>query len=362
MPSTLDARVVRVDTAGPGVRRLILRSAEPFVYRPGQYLSLWHGAEPGRSFSMATAPRRDGQIELHIRRRPGGYISQTVLDAAVAGDVVSISGPYGEMAWQGAAGPVVMLATGTGIAPLRALLEQAVADRSTVPLTLYWGARTRAELYLFDELYRWHAHYPAFRFVPVLSAAGAGWGGTVGHCQEVAAEELEFRPAAQVYACGNPGMVDAARRVFAAHGLTGSAFQADAFEPAAGVLDAADVSAAAVTIAVDGKRLEGRAGQTILSAIKAAGLPVLSVCGGRQSCGTCLVHLHPDAAALLPPPAATERNLLTCLPGVEKHSRLACQIRLAPGLEGLQLRLGAESAALRSPTLLSTPQLQGESA
>lgn len=358
----LDARVLRIDTAGPGVRRLILRTAEPFVYRPGQYLSLRHGAGPARSFSMATAPRPDGRIELHIRRHPGGGFSETVLDAAAAGDLMRIGGPYGHMAWRGAAGPVAMLATGTGIAPLRALLEQAIAERSTAPVTLYWGARSRAELYLFDELYHWHMRYPAFRFVPVLSAPGAGWGGAVGHCQDVAAAELEFRQPAQVYACGNPGMVDGARRVFAAHGLTGAAFQADAFEPATAVTQAAAVPAAAVTISVDGTRLRGWAGETVLSAIKAAGLPVLSVCGGRQSCGTCLVHLHPDAAALLPPSAATERNLLACLPGVEAHSRLACQIRLSPGLEGLQLRLGAESAALGSPTLLSTPQLQGESA
>ena len=362
MPRTLAARIVRIDTPGPGVRRLILRAGEPFAYRPGQYLSLRHGAGPGRSFSMATAPRADGQIELHIRHHPGGYISEAVLDSAVAGDLVTISGPYGEMSWRGAMGPVAMLATGTGIAPLKAMLEQALIDRCTTPITLYWGARTRAELYLFDELSQWHSRYPSFRFVPVLSAPGTGWGGAVGHCQEVAAEELEFRPVTQAYACGNPAMVDGARRVFAAHGLPACAFQADAFEPAAALTDPADASFIAVTIAVDGSRIQARTGDTVLSAIRASGLPILSVCGGRQSCGTCLVHLRSDEAALLPPPAVRERDLLACLAGAEAHSRLACQIRVSPDLEGLQLRLGAESAALRSPTPLSTPQLQGESA
>jgi len=358
-PRALDAWVVRIEEAGPGVRRLILRAAGLFPYRPGQYLSLQHGCGPGRSFSMATAPRPDGLIELHLRRHPGGVISAALLDSAVAGDVLRISGPYGGMGWCDAGGAVAMLATGTGIAPLRALLEQAIAEGSTAPVTLYWGVRTREQLYLFDELDQWHTRYPGFRFVPVLSAPGAGWGGAVGHCQQVAAGEMEFQIFARAYACGNPAMVEGARRLFAAHGLAGSAFQADAFEPATGAADPGD-AAAAVTITVDGTSLQARAGQTLLSAIKAAGLPVLSVCGGRQSCGTCLVHLHPDAG--VPPPSVTERNLLACLPGVESHSRLACQIHLSPGLDGLHLRLGPESAALRTHTLFSTPQLQGESA
>ena len=360
--------MVRIGEAGPGVRRLVLRAAGPFPYRPGQYLSLQHGSGPGRSFSMATAPRSGdldgGLIELHLRRHPGGVISAALLDAAVAGDVLRISGPYGGMGWRDAGGAVAMLATGTGIAPLRALLEQANDEGSTAPITLYWGARSRDQLYLFDELEQWHTRYPAFRFVPVLSAPGAGWGGAVGHCQQVAAEEMEFRTFNQAYACGNPAMVDGARRLFAAHGLADAAFQADAFEPAAGATDPGDVdsgdAAAAMTITVDGSRLQARAGQTLLTAIKAAGLPVLSVCGGRQSCGTCLVHLHPGAG--VPPPSVTERKLLACLPGVESHSRLACQIHLSPGLDGLHLRLGPESAALRTHTLFSTPQLQGESA
>ena len=362
MPRTLAARIVRIDTPGPGVRRLILRTGEPFAYRPGQYLSLRHGAGPGRSFSMATAPRKDGLIELHIRRHPGGYISETVLDSAAAGDPVTSSGPYGDMSWRGATGPVAMLATGTGIAPIKAMLEQALIDRSTTQITLYWGARTRAELYLFDELSQWHWRYPGFRFAPVLSAPGAGWGGAVGHCQALAAEELEFRQVAQAYACGNPAMVDGARRVFAAYGLPACAFQADAFEPATNLIDPADAAFTVVTIAIDGSRIQARTGETVLSAIRAAGLPILSVCGGRQSCGTCLVHLHHEATALLPAPTARERDLLACLPEAKAHSRLACQIRVSPGLDGLQLRLGAVSAALRSPTPLSTPQLQGESA
>ena len=361
-PQTLDAHVVRLDAAGPGVWRLVLRPSQPFAYRPGQYLSLRHGDGPGRSFSMATAPRPDGDIELHIRRRAGGQVSERLLSSARAGDALRISGPYGDMTWRGSGAQVAMLATGTGIAPMRALLEQTLGDSVATPVTLYWGARTHAELYLFDELYEWHTRQPGFRFVPVLSAPGAGWGGAIGHCQEVAAAELEFRPVQQAYACGNPAMVDGARRVFAAHGLTGPAFQADAFEPACGEPEAVDVTSSPLTVSVDGARLRARAGETLLTAIKAAGLPVLSVCGGRQSCGTCLVHLRADHAALLQPPSVTERNLLACLPGVEAHSRLACQVRLSAELDGLQLRLGAESAAPRSHTLFSTQQLQGESA
>jgi CDP-4-dehydro-6-deoxyglucose reductase len=225
------------------------------------------------------------------------------------------------------------------------MIERMVLDGDDRPVSLYWGGRDRADLYLLDHFIDLQRRTPNFRFIPVLAEPGEAWPGQRGFVQDAAAADFATLSDAVVYACGAPVMVDAARRLLTGQrSLPPGAFHADPFEPsdASGFPETPPASSVIRLYAVteDGSlqtALDGRVGETLLEALKAAGLPVFSVCGGKKACGACRVRLDPPA----PSWDRDEARLLTYLAALHPGDRLACQVRLHAGLDGLTVHLPA---------------------
>jgi CDP-4-dehydro-6-deoxyglucose reductase, E3 len=344
MTHRFEATVVRLDRLANDVTGLVLAPTANarFCYRPGQYLSVLLADGQRRSFSMASAGGVGRPIELHIRRRLGGCFSDAILAALRVGDKLTFEGPFGQVDWRESSGAAILLGTGTGLAPLKALLEHALAVGAPRQIHLYWGGRTPADLYLSDHLHELARVQPRLHFNPVLSRPHANWAGRRGYVQEAVAEDFAHLHGAVVYACGSGAMIEAARlRLSALPGFHEDRFLADAFEPAIPAMRSTGLASVRLAVNVQGsiRSVRGCRGDTLLSALQAAGAPILSVCGGKASCGTCKINVAHGWRDRLPPPARTEQRLLANLDDVSPGDRLACQIRLTPQTDGLAILL-----------------------
>jgi CDP-4-dehydro-6-deoxyglucose reductase len=230
---SVQATLESITRAAPDVAILRLRCAAPLSYRAGQYIDLLLEDGQRRSYSMATYAR-DGSdlLELHVRHLPGGLFTDRLFNGMQPGQQFSLEGPAGSFFMREGSEPVILLASGTGFAPVKALVEEAIATGSARAMRLYWGGRRAADLYL-DALCRdWAASLPWFDYVPVLSEADAanGWSGRTGFVHQAVMQDVPAMQSYQVYACGAPVVVESARRDFTATcGLPGTAFFADAF-------------------------------------------------------------------------------------------------------------------------------------
>lgn len=330
----LKGKVVRLSLALP--------QGEAFDYAPGQYLVISADDSKPRCFSMASPPH-DEVIELHIQRRREGRFSQWLARDAKSGDPLQVVGPYGDFLWRSdkAAG-VIMLATGTGIAPLLAMLTSCFRrDALSAPLSLYWAMHDHDQHYCANLLRGWEARDQLFRFVPVISSrAIAAPPYLAGHVQDIALREHRDLRGIDVYACGAPAMVDEARTKFLARSdMNADLFFSDAFVPGETPppIPSAATIAVTATLAARRTRIEARIGETLMNALRRARTGVLAVCGGQASCGTCRVRVAPHCAERLPAPSAVERRLLACLPGCTPDDRLACQITLTAEHDGLEI-------------------------
>ena len=218
--------------ADVAVLKLQLPANQSFQYHAGQYVEFILRDGARRSYSMASAPElAQGVMELHIRHMPGGRFTDHVFGAMKEKEILRMEGPFGTFFLrEDSARPVVMLASGTGFAPIKALIEHMEAKGLTRPTVLYWGARRAADLYLRDWAEAAAVRLPWLRFVPVLSEPEADWSGRTGFVHQAVMADLPDLSGHQVYACGAPVMVQSAQRDFvAACGLPEEEFFADAF-------------------------------------------------------------------------------------------------------------------------------------
>ena len=218
--------------ADVAVLKLQLPANQSFQYHAGQYVEFILRDGARRSYSMASAPElAQGVMELHIRHMPGGRFTDHVFGAMKEKEILRMEGPFGTFFLrEDSARPVVMLASGTGFAPIKALIEHMEAKGLTRPTVLYWGARQAADLYLRDWAEAAAVRLPWLRFVPVLSEPDADWSGRTGFVHQAVMADLPDLSGHQVYACGAPVMVQSAQRDFvAACGLPEEEFFADAF-------------------------------------------------------------------------------------------------------------------------------------
>ena len=215
--------------------RLQLPANQRFQYHAGQYVEFILAGGARRSYSMANAPGRSGQppaIELHIRHLPGGLFTDQVFGSLKERDILRLEGPFGSFMLRESAKPMILLASGTGLAPIKALIEQLQDTGQQRPATLYWGCRSRADLYLHDWAEQAAAELPWLRYVPVLSEPRPedAWAGRLGLVHQAVMADWPDLSGHQVYACGAPLMVDAAQRdLVALCGLPTDEFLADAF-------------------------------------------------------------------------------------------------------------------------------------
>ena len=212
--------------------QLQLPANDSFQYKAGQYIEFLLRDGARRSYSMANAPQGNS-VELHIRHMPGGKFTDHVFGSMKEKEILRVEGPHGSFYLREESDKaIVMVASGTGFAPIKALLEQMESAGSTRPVALYWGGRRPADLYMDGWVKELQNRMPSLRYVPVVSGAldEDQWTGRVGFVHQAALEDFQDMREYQVYACGAPIVVESARRDFVAHaGLPPEEFYADAF-------------------------------------------------------------------------------------------------------------------------------------
>jgi CDP-4-dehydro-6-deoxyglucose reductase len=229
---TLPCRIQSIDQLSSNVMRVMLRVPPTLEleFLPGQYIEVIGAAGLRRSYSVANAPRADKQIELQVREVPGGAMSEYWFQQAKVNDLLRLRGPLGTFFLREQAGKdLVFLATGTGIAPVKAILEGLSTqplDAQPRSLTIYWGGRYLEDLYWQPPEF---PGQPPMRYVPVLSRADDGWAGARGHVQDVMLGEHSYLAETLVYACGSDSMIHGAQAKLHAAGLPPRQFHSDAF-------------------------------------------------------------------------------------------------------------------------------------
>ncbi|MBX3655493.1 MAG: CDP-6-deoxy-delta-3,4-glucoseen reductase [Ramlibacter sp.] len=224
--------------------RLQLPANDTMRYHAGQYVEFILRDGARRSYSMANAPHTlvsepgaspatPPGIELHIRHMPGGKFTDHVFNAMKEKEILRVEGPYGSFFLrEDSDKPMVLLASGTGFAPIKALIEHMRHKGITRPATLYWGGRRPGDLYLDDWVQAQLAAMPQLKYVPVISNAlpEDNWTGRTGFVHRAVLEDFPDLSGHQVYACGAPIVVDSARAEYSAQaGLPTDEFYADSF-------------------------------------------------------------------------------------------------------------------------------------
>jgi CDP-4-dehydro-6-deoxyglucose reductase len=231
---TLPAKVVTKEFLADDVVRLFLKTpeSERLQFLAGQYIDILLKDGRHRSFSIANAPHDDALIELHIRHVDGGDFTGYVCDTLKEKDILRIEGPHGNFYLrEGSKHPLIFLAGGTGFAPIKGIIEHALAEGLDQPMYLYWGVRDSKDLYLAELPHKWAKHLPNFHFIPVLSSPSGETDERKGNVHEaVIADFPDGFANYEVYASGPPAMVYAALDAFKAHGLPEQRYYSDAFE------------------------------------------------------------------------------------------------------------------------------------
>ncbi len=214
------------------ITHLVIQLDAPLTYRAGQFADLGLAAMPGvvRCYSFATPPSVDGRVGFYIRKVPGGQLSSYIHEHDLRGTRVEVGEPTGDFWLRESEAPLLMIAGGSGLPPILAMLQQAAADGVARSVTLLFGVQTERDLYALDQIdalaRTWRG---GFRFVPVLSSATSTDATTLarGHVTELIPDLLE--PGAHVYLCGPPAMIDSAREVLDDHGVDRQQVRFDRF-------------------------------------------------------------------------------------------------------------------------------------
>jgi CDP-4-dehydro-6-deoxyglucose reductase len=234
----MPSRVVTLEKKSHDVMllKLQLPASDTLRYHAGQYVEFILRDGARRSYSMANAPHtQQGNpgVELHIRHMPGGKFTDHVFGAMKEKEILRVEGPYGSFFLrEDSDKPMILLASGTGFAPIKALIEHMQFKGITRPAVLYWGGRRPGDLYMDDWVRAQLAAMPNLSYVPVISNAlpEDAWNGRTGFVHQAVLEDFPDLSGHQVYACGAPIVVDSAREDYVARGgLPADEFYADSF-------------------------------------------------------------------------------------------------------------------------------------
>ena len=215
----MPCRIEKIDKVAPDVAVVSLKlpANERLQYLAGQYIDLLLKDGRRRSFSLATPPEDDALLELHVRHVPGGAFSDKLFNEFKGREILRLEGPLGTFFLRDESDkPIIFVAGGTGFAPIKAVIEHALNHDVRRPMVLYWGARALRDLYLPDLPGTWQARQRDFCFIPVLSdpLPDDRWPGRTGLVHKAVMTDFPDLSGYQVYACGGPAMIDAARHDF----------------------------------------------------------------------------------------------------------------------------------------------------
>jgi len=230
---TLPFRVQKMEQAAPDVMLLELlpEGDERMNFVAGQYVAVQLEDGIKRSYSIANPPHETEHLQLHIRLVEGGKFTGHVFNGMKEGDVLQVEGPYGNFSLREENNkPIIFMSGGCGFGAIKGMVEHAFKVGLNRSMTLYWGAKSPADLYS-DLPEKWQQEHDNFKFIPVLSEPKPeyGWQGRTGLVHEAILQDYERLNDYQVYACGSPGMVEASRAPFMAKGLPEDQYFSDAF-------------------------------------------------------------------------------------------------------------------------------------
>jgi CDP-4-dehydro-6-deoxyglucose reductase len=234
----MPCRIERIHKAAPDVAIVSLKlpANERLQYLAGQYIDLLLKEGRRRSFSIATAPEDDALLELHIRHLPGGLFSDQLFNHYKGREILRFEGPFGAFYLRETSDkPIIFVAGGTGFAPIKAVIEHAFHHQLDRQMVLYWGARSLRDLYLPELPVTWQREHRNISYIPVLSDSlpEDHWPGRTGLVHKAVMADFADLSGYQIYACGAPPMIDAARSEFVdARALVPEDFFADSFTPA----------------------------------------------------------------------------------------------------------------------------------
>ena len=231
----LDCEVTAIERATHDITvvRLTVQNGGPFTFSAGQFASVTFAGQAARDYSMANRPDQ-AELEFHIRVVDGGSVSAFVAETLALGDKVRVEGPHGAAYLREThKGPILAVAGGSGLAPIKSIVETALSAGMSQPIALYFGVRDVRDLYLvahFEDLARKHGN---FHFIPVLSEAGAEGEFRTGFVHDAVLADSQDFDGRKVYTAGPPVMVEALSAVVCDHGLRAEDLHADAFYTAA---------------------------------------------------------------------------------------------------------------------------------
>jgi CDP-4-dehydro-6-deoxyglucose reductase, E3 len=235
LPKKYPCRIQALERLAEDVMHMEVKlpSTEAFVFRAGQYIDFLLHDGSRRAFSIASPPHQTDSLVFHIRKIPQGRFTTEVFERFKVRDILRLEGPFGHFFLrEDSTRPIILVGGGTGFAPLKAMIEHAIHIGLRRPITLYWGARQRTGLYQDALARQFEAWLPGLRYVPVLSEPGpaCAWEGHTGLVHEAVVQAHPDLSRHEVYVCGAPVMIEAAKAAFTARcGLPEEAFFADAF-------------------------------------------------------------------------------------------------------------------------------------
>lgn len=235
-PRILPTRVERKVQLSHDVMALFLKlpSNEHLQFRAGQYIEFLLKDGKRRAFSIANAPHVDNLLELHLRLIPGGQFTEYVFNEMPEKAILRIEAPFGSFFLrEDSTKPIIMVAGGTGFAPIKGIIEHMLQHHIQRDVILYWGALSKQDLYMPELPQAWAAQHPHIKFIPVLSDAKPEdqWTGRTGYVHQAVLDDFAATGLAEfeVYCCGAPAMVEVAHASFMQAGLAEDAFLSDAF-------------------------------------------------------------------------------------------------------------------------------------
>lgn len=231
---TLPCRVQKMDHLADDVMQIFIKlpASERLQFLPGQYIDILLEDGRHRSFSIANAPHDDEFLELHIRLVEDGLFTPKVFNSMQNKDLLRIEGPHGSFFFhEDSNKDILLMAGGTGFAPIKGIIEHLISEQVTRPVYLYWGVRSEADLYMGELAEKWAAEQANIQFVPVLSAAGDdNWSGRTGYVHDAVLSDFEDLSVFDIYTCGPPAMITAAEQSFQEKGMNKNQFFYDSFD------------------------------------------------------------------------------------------------------------------------------------
>lgn len=210
----IDAHISGIERLNSDILGIRIKPRQPFEYRAGQYINLYKDETTARCYSLASVPAIDDELSLHVRKVPGGMMTGWIFENLKAGDAITISGASGDCFYvpDNPQQDILLIGTGSGLAPLYGIIRDALLNGHTGRIRLYHGSNTAAGLYLVAELDKLARKHPNFSYMPCISEEEAPEGHAQGMVLDVALRDNADLSGWRVFLCGNPNMVNAAKR------------------------------------------------------------------------------------------------------------------------------------------------------